>query len=160
MFSWINTFTLKIILISHSFNTSECHSYFWLVASVSMSYLNIWKVTKKPCWSSLNSGRVQRANAVSSASIGGLYITHFLWKKSCGWAEEQHRSSKSAVGYLSMGLKALHQVASEKESDNVFFVHSGFLQLWPIIPLLTGSVHITHSSLTWNISILWHHKTF
>lgn len=105
-----------------------------------MNYLNIWKMTKKPCWSSLNFDRVQRASTVSSESIGGLYIAHFLWKKSCGWAEEQHRSSKSAVGYLSIGPKAPHQVASDKETDNAFSVHSSFLQLQAINALFKGSV--------------------
>lgn len=138
--SWINIYPLKIILISRSFDISECNSYLWLVASVSMSCLNIWKVTKKPCWWSLNSDRVQRANTVSPASIGGLYIAHFLWKKSCGWAQGQHRCSKSAVGYLSMESKALHQVASDMESDNAFSVHSSFLRLWAINPLFKGSM--------------------
>lgn len=146
--SWINIFPLKIILISHSFYISECNSYLWLVASVSMSYLNTWKVTKKPCPSPLNFDRVQRANTVSSASIGGLYIAHFLWKKSCGWAEEQHRSSKSAVGYLSVGPKAPYQVASDMEADNTFSVHCRFLQLRVINSLLKGSRAKDHPQLS------------
>lgn len=89
---------------------------------------------------------VQKANAIASASIAVLYITYFLWQKGCAWAEEQHKSSESAAGYLSVGLKAPQQVASDMEACIASTVHGSFLPLSIIIPLLKGSVALAKNN--------------